>query len=82
MFSAHLKELKAARTTVARLELSIAAELDTELAALPSRFGFTSVDTFISAIRAADRNQRRRKRRALPSHRKADGAGEKAQFRK
>lgn len=65
MHSAYLKDVEAARANVARLEASIAAELDVELAALPGRFGFESPDAFISAVRAAAGSRRGRKRRAV-----------------
>lgn len=48
-----LKELNAARAKVASLEQAIAAELNTELAALPAQYGFESVVDFVAAVAAA-----------------------------
>jgi hypothetical protein len=53
MVTDKLKELEAARAKLASLEQSIASELNKELAALPGKYGFNSVDSFVDAIRAA-----------------------------
>jgi DNA-binding NarL/FixJ family response regulator len=61
MLSDKLKELEAARTKLAELEKSIAAERGRELAALPAQYGFESADAFIAAVRAATGKRRGRK---------------------
>jgi len=53
MVTDKLKELEAARAKLASLEQSIASELNKELASLPAKYGFASVEEFASAVRAA-----------------------------
>ncbi len=53
MVTEKLKELDAARAKLASLDQSIAAELITELAALPAKYGFTTTSSFLAAVRAA-----------------------------
>ena len=53
MITNKLKELEAAKAKIAGLEKSIAAELNKELAGLPVKFGFESVDAFVKAVKAA-----------------------------
>ena len=53
MITTKLKELEAAKAKIAGLEKSIADELNKELAALPAKFGFDSVDSFVKAVKAA-----------------------------
>ncbi len=48
-----LKELEATRAKLASLELSIASELNKELASLPAKYGFASAEDFVTAVRAA-----------------------------
>jgi hypothetical protein len=48
-----LKELEAARAKIASLEKSIEVELNKELAALPAKYGFTSVAAFVAAVAKA-----------------------------
>lgn len=50
MITSSRKELETLRATVTRLESEIAAQLNTELAALPARYGFSSTDEFIAAV--------------------------------
>jgi DNA-binding NarL/FixJ family response regulator len=64
MVTNKLKELEAARAKLASLEQSLAAELGKELAALPAKYGFDSVDAFIAAVRAAGGGRGRRGRPA------------------
>jgi hypothetical protein len=65
MVTDKIKELEAARAKLASLEQSIADELKKELAGLPARFGFESVDDFVAAVKAASGGRRgRRKGRA------------------
>jgi hypothetical protein len=72
MVTDKIKELEAARAKLASLEQSIADELKKELAGLPARFGFESVDDFVNAVRAASGGRRgRRKGRGAA---KVDGA--------
>jgi DNA invertase Pin-like site-specific DNA recombinase len=56
-----IKELNEARTTVAQLEQVIAAELNSELAALPAQYGFASVADFVAAFEKAAGKRRGRK---------------------
>jgi DNA invertase Pin-like site-specific DNA recombinase len=63
MVTDKLKALEAARAKLASLEESIASELSTELASLPARYGFQSVDDFVSAVSAAAGGKSRRGRK-------------------
>jgi DNA-binding NarL/FixJ family response regulator len=60
MITDSIKQLAAARAKVAQLEQSISAELISELAALPAKFGFDSLAAFVSAVRAAGGKRRGR----------------------
>ncbi len=53
MVTDKIKELEAVRAKLAHLEQSIASELNTELAALPAKYGFASTADFVSAVQAA-----------------------------
>lgn len=53
MITNKLKELESAKAKIADLEKSIAAELNKELAALPGKFGFDSMEAFVKAVKAA-----------------------------
>jgi DNA-binding CsgD family transcriptional regulator len=59
MVTDKIKELKATQAKIAELEKSIAAELAKELAALPARFGFDSVQAFIKAVKASRGGKRK-----------------------
>jgi hypothetical protein len=48
-----IKKLAALRSQVASLEAEIADAVQSDLAALPARFGFASAKDFIAAVRAA-----------------------------
>lgn len=48
-----IKQLSEARATVANLEQTIAAELHSELAALPAQYGFASTADFVAAVTTA-----------------------------
>jgi len=61
MIADRIKELEATRRKLAALETEVAVEQNKELAALPARYGFTSADTFIAAVRAATTKRRGRK---------------------
>src|SRR5687767_12531455 len=60
MVTDKIKELEAARAKLASLEQSIEAQLRKELAALPAKYGFDSVDAFTTAVRAASGGRRGR----------------------
>ncbi len=53
MIAKKLKEIEAAKAHIASLEKSIATELKTELAALPVKYGFSTVKAFAKAVKAA-----------------------------
>lgn len=53
MVTEKIKELQALQARAAELKQAIEIERRNELSALPSRFGFDSVDAFIKAVRAA-----------------------------
>lgn len=57
--SAKLKELAAARARLASLEQAMQAELRKELAGLPAKYGFNSVDAFVDAVRGTAGGRRR-----------------------
>jgi hypothetical protein len=56
-----IKELNEARATVAQLEQVVAAELNSELAALPAQYGFASAADFVAAFEKAAGKRRGRK---------------------
>lgn len=71
MLTDKIKRLAATKSKVAELEATIAAELTAELAALPSRYGFESVEAFLQAVRVASQKRRGPKSRATkPAPRK------------
>lgn len=51
MVTDKLKELEAAKAKLADLEKSIASELQKELKALPSKYGYDSMPAFIKALK-------------------------------
>ena len=51
-----IKELEATRAKLTALESSVASELNKELAALPSYYGFESVAAFLKAVKKAAGN--------------------------
>lgn len=53
MFNDKLKELQAARAKLVALESVVEAELRTELASLPQKYGFHTVEAFVHAVRTA-----------------------------
>ena len=63
MVTDKLKELEAARAKLATLEQSIADELNSELAALPAKYGFASASEFVRAVNAASGGGKGRGRR-------------------
>jgi DNA-binding NarL/FixJ family response regulator len=60
MVTDKLKELEATRAKLAALEQTVQAELKSELAALPARYGFENVAAFVAAVRAASGRRRGR----------------------
>ncbi|MDO8544483.1 MAG: helix-turn-helix domain-containing protein [Opitutaceae bacterium] len=61
MVADKIKELAAAKAKVTELEASIAAELRSELASLPGRYGFNDASSFLTAVKAASGKRRGRK---------------------
>ncbi len=62
MVTDKIKQLQELQAQAADLQKSIEAERAQELAALPARYGFDSVESFIKAVRAtASKGKRRRK---------------------
>ncbi len=53
MITNKLKEIEEAKARIAALEKSIATELKSELAALPAKYGFSSVKAFAKAVKLA-----------------------------
>lgn len=77
MVTDKLKELEAARAKLANLEQSLAAELSKELASLPAKYGFDSVDAFVKAVKDASGGRRGRP----PAKGKPGGPGKKRRRR-
>lgn len=53
MIANQIKEIEAARAKIAALEKSVEAAMNKELAALPGKYGFASVNAFAKAVTAA-----------------------------
>lgn len=64
MVTDKLKELEATRAKLAALEHAVQAELKSELAALPAKYGFENVAAFVAAVRAASGRRRGRPAKA------------------
>ena len=64
MVTDKLKELEATRAKLAALEQAVQAELKSELAALPAKYGFENVAAFVAAVRAASGRRRGRPAKA------------------
>jgi hypothetical protein len=60
MVTTKISALEAAKAKVAKLEQAIAAQLNRELAALPGKYGFDSVDAFVKAVKGAAGGKRGR----------------------
>jgi hypothetical protein len=58
MVTDKIKELKATQAKMAELEKTIASQLSKELAALPAKYGFGSVEAFIQAVKASTGGRR------------------------
>ena len=70
-----IKELAATKAKIASLEKLIATQLATELADLPSKYGFETVQAFIKAVKAAGGGRRKKRGAKAP---KAVGAKRRA----
>ena len=55
-----IRLLRSTKAKVAKLEQSIAAELSRELASLPRKYGFSSPQAFIKAVRVVAGKRRKR----------------------
>jgi hypothetical protein len=53
MITDRIKALETARAKVAKLEAQIAAQRNAALAQLPAKYGFSSVNEFVAAVKAA-----------------------------
>lgn len=67
MVTDKIKTLAITRARVAELEKSIATELNSELAALPSKYGFDSLPAFFDAVKAASRGKSRNPAKGKPA---------------
>lgn len=81
MVTDKIKELEAARAKLANLEQSIASELNKELAALPAKYGFASVEVFVAAVKAAGGARRGRRPGRAAKAAKPAGPGRKRRKR-
>ena len=59
MVTDKIKQLKATQAKMAELEKSIATQLSRELSALPAKYGFSSVQAFIKAVKASGGGKRK-----------------------
>ncbi len=59
MVTDKIKQLKATQAKMAELEKSIATQLARELAGLPAKYGFGTVQAFVQAVKAASGGKRR-----------------------
>ena len=66
MVTKQIKELEATKAKIATLEKSIAKRLKKELAVLPKSFGYSSLDEFVKALKAAS-GSKGGKRRGRPA---------------
>jgi hypothetical protein len=71
MITKRIKELETAKARLARLEHSLAADLQQELASLPKAYGFESVKSFMAAVVSAISGSRRGRKSNKASARKA-----------
>jgi hypothetical protein len=72
MITKRIKELENAKARLARLEKSLAAQLQEELASLPAAYGFGSIRAFVAAVSQAGSRRGRgraagRKAKAAPT---------------
>lgn len=69
-----LNQLEAAKAKVLEMEKALSAERVATLARLPSDFGYTSLDSFIKALKAAQRSGGGRRVKAKPAAKPAKAA--------
>lgn len=69
MVTDKIKELETYKSKVADLEKSIATQLDSELAGLPVKYGFDSVDAFLRAVKKAvgSKSAKKKSKRGRPA---------------
>ncbi len=75
MVTKKIKQLEAAKAHLARLETSIARQLQKELAGLPASYGYDSLQAFFRAVTTASSGKR--KGRGPAAGRKAAGGGKR-----
>ena len=66
MVTKQIKELEVTKAKIATLEKAIAKRLSKELASLPNKYGFESLDEFLDAVRTASGGSSRKGRRGRP----------------
>ena len=66
MVTKQIKELEVTKAKMAALEKAIAKRLNKELASLPSKYGFGSLEEFIGAVKEASGGSSRKGRRGRP----------------
>jgi len=66
MITKQIKELEVTKAKMAALEKAIAKRLNKELASLPSKYGFGSLEEFIGAVKEASGGSSRKGRRGRP----------------
>lgn len=77
MLTDKIKQLAATRLKVARIEATIIAKRDAELAELPAKYGFAGLREFVIAVREASDGRRSRKSRRLGRRKRAEITGAK-----
>jgi hypothetical protein len=80
MVTDKIKQLKATQAKIAELEKSIATQLSKELSSLPAKYGYSSVEAFIQAVKS-NSGGRRGKAAAAPKKAAASGGGKKRRKR-
>jgi DNA-binding NarL/FixJ family response regulator len=73
MVTEKMKELEATKAKLAKLEQSVADELNKELAALPASYGFDSAAAFCDAVYAAAGGSRGRGKKSVSGGAAAGG---------
>ena len=67
MVTKQIKELEVTKAKIAALEKAIARRLKKELASLPGKYGFSSLEEFIEALQDATGGSSRKGRRGRPA---------------
>ncbi len=86
MVTEKIQELAALQAKAAKLQAAIESQRTSELAALPANYGYTSLNDFIKALKAAAAGGGKRGRRgpkaraAKPSKKKAGGRRKRAKI--